>query len=165
MIAKERLFWVFHQLLIEDKIDPAVITGEFCKILKLSGRIAGVEEEIDLAETFFQVFRKYPPVTILSLSGNLHFQGDPLPILQDHDGIGDTGGAHILTLEVSLRGPGRNEVQGFEGNSDIGHLPVMLEGSIIQGRRAAEICLNHDKALRVAISERERNKDAKPPTT
>ena len=33
------------------------------------------------------------------------------------------------------------------------------------GKRAAEICLNHDKALRIAISEREKNRGAKITTT
>lgn len=43
------------------------------------------------------------------------------------------------------------------------HEQVMTEPD--EGKRAAEICLNHDKALRIAISEREKPRDAKPTTT
>jgi hypothetical protein len=32
------------------------------------------------------------------------------------------------------------------------------------GTRAAEICLNYDKALRIAISERDKGRDAKVET-
>jgi hypothetical protein len=45
---------------------------------------------------------------------------------------------------------------------DMVHEQVMTDPD--EGKRAAEICLNHDKALRIAISEREKNRDAKPAT-
>ena len=47
----------------------------------------------------------------------------------------------------------------LEDLPDTAHEHVMNEQD--DGKRAAEICLNHDKALRIAISEQEKDRNAK----
>jgi len=47
----------------------------------------------------------------------------------------------------------------LEDLPEMAHDHVMTEPD--DGKRAAEICLNHDKALRIAISEREKDRGAK----
>jgi hypothetical protein len=51
----------------------------------------------------------------------------------------------------------------LEDLPETAHEYVMTEPD--DGKRAAEICLNHDKALRIAISEREKDRGAKIETT
>lgn len=47
----------------------------------------------------------------------------------------------------------------LEDLPEITHEYVITEPE--DGKRAAEICLNHDKALRIAISEQEKDRSAK----